>query len=180
MQIERRHFHLEVRADVAGRKLVGVAARYGVEADIGPFFEVIRPGAFRASLAGQDDIAAYTDHNPERLLGRRSSGTLKLAEDARGLLFEIDVPDTSTGRDVLELARRGDCSGCSFGFTDPVDEWRDRQHRELRSVRLIEISIITGGAPAYPQTNVSARSQPSRGDHTRLSPVARRRYLASL
>ncbi len=159
MAIERRFLAPgEVRADIGSRQLAGYAARFNVEAEIGGFFEVIKPGAFAASLAGGEDIAALADHDQARLLGRRSSGTLSLQEDESGLSFVIRLPDTTTGRDTLELARRGDLAGCSFGFTDPVDAWRDQRHRELRSVHLVEVSIISGGRPAYPQTSVSARS----------------------
>jgi Escherichia/Staphylococcus phage prohead protease len=159
-RIERRFLApAELRADVDGRRLVGYAARYNIEADIGGmFFETIRPGAFRASLAGGDDIAALADHDQTRLLGRRSSGSLSLKEDPHGLAFEISVPDTSIGNDMLTLARRNDLAGMSFGFTDAVDAWPDPKHRELRSVTLIEISVISGGRPAYPQTSVAARA----------------------
>lgn len=175
--IERRHSAVELRVDGPARRLTGYAAVFGVEADIGgQFFETLRAGCFQSSLAGQDDIAALVDHESSRLIGRRSSGTLKLAEDARGLSFDISVPDTTVGRDLIELAKRGDLPGCSFGFTDAVDEWRDRQHRELRSVRLIEISIITGGTPAYPDTVVSPRHR-QRGPQ---SARERRHFLAGL
>jgi uncharacterized protein len=96
MNLERR-IACELRA--AGRKLTGYAATYNVEARIADFVEVIRPGAFAGSL-GQD-ILALVDHNPTRLLARTKSGTLRLSEDDKGLRFELDVPDTSDGRDIL-------------------------------------------------------------------------------
>jgi uncharacterized protein len=51
------------------------------------------------------------------VLARTRSGTLRLAEDSKGLAFDLDVPNTSFGRDVLELAERGDIGGASFAFT---------------------------------------------------------------
>jgi uncharacterized protein len=181
MTIERRHLAAEIRADVSGKRLLGYAATFNTETRIGDFFEVVKPGAFSRSLVNKDNVAALLDHNPERLLGRVRSGSLKLFEDARGLGFEVSVPDTSAGRDALELAQRGDCSGCSFGFRlgEGGDFWPDRRHRELRSVQLVEISIITGGEPAYPQTSVSARSRFTHVSNT-LTHAQRRRYLASL
>jgi HK97 family phage prohead protease len=153
---------VEVRATTelraAGRKLVGYAASFGVAAQIGGFSETIQRGAFRASLATKGDILALVDHDPTRLLARTSSGTLRLSEDAKGLAFELDVPDTQLGRDVLALAERGDIGGMSFGFRVRDEAWPARDRRELRAVELIEVSIVQA-FPAYDQTTVSARAR---------------------
>lgn len=147
----------EVR--VAGRKLTGYAARFNTEARIGHFSEVIRPGAFAASLKGRD-ILALVDHDPTRLLARTRTGTLELREDAEGLAFTIQLPDTQAGRDVLTLAERGDLGGMSFGFTVEKDGERwDGNRRELRAVTLHEISVVSAW-PAYEGTSVAARSKP--------------------
>lgn len=148
----------ELRA--AGRRLVGYAAVFDTPARIGPFTEVIRAGAFRASLARARDVLALVDHQPSALLARTSSGTLRLAEDARGLSFEIDVPDTTLGRDVLALAERRDLGGMSFGFKVTDERWPSRDVRELRAVELVEVSIVQS-FPAYPDTTIAARSRPA-------------------
>jgi HK97 family phage prohead protease len=140
-----------------GRRLAGYAATFGTEARIGTFTETIRPGAFRASLASGRDILGLVDHDPSRLLARTGSGTLRLAEDARGLSFEIDVPDTALGRDILTLAERRDLGGMSFGFLTTDEAWPARDRRELRAAELIEVSIVQAH-PAYGQTTISARS----------------------
>lgn len=146
----------------SGRKLVGHAAVFGTPARIGPdgrggFTETISPGAFRTALSA--DILALLDHDPGRLLGRTRSGTLKLSEDRTGLAFELDVPDTQLGRDVLTMAQRGDLGGMSFGFTVPPggDAWTG-DRRELRAVTLREISVVHAH-PAYAATTVSARAR---------------------
>ncbi|MGA7454558.1 MAG: HK97 family phage prohead protease [Rhodoplanes sp.] len=143
---------------VAGRKLVGHAAVFGARADIlGMFTEEVAPGAFTRSLAANADVVGLVDHDPSMLLARTRSGTLRLAEDARGLSFELDLPDTQLGRDTLALAERGDIGGASFGFRVPKgrDSWH-RDHRTLRDVDLVDISIVNS-FPAYPQTTVQAR-----------------------
>jgi len=157
--IETRAAH-EVRAE--GRKLTGYAATFGVETRIADFSETIKPGAFSASLASNADVLALADHDASKVLARTKSGTLRLAEDTRGLKFELDIPDTSAGRDILALAQRGDLGGCSFGFTVPEggDHWSG-DRRELRNVVLHEISIVSAH-PAYPQTSVQARSRKER------------------
>jgi HK97 family phage prohead protease len=150
-----RRAAVELRA--AGRKLEGYAAVFDQPARIGGFTEIIKPGAFRASLQARADVLALVDHDATRLLARTGSGTLRLAEDSRGLAFEIDVPDTQLGRDVLALAERRDLGGMSFSFRPRAQAWPAPDRRELRAVELIEVSVVQA-FPAYSATTVSARS----------------------
>jgi HK97 family phage prohead protease len=161
----------EIRAAVhrtrtAGGKLAGpgmlcgIAAPFNTPTQIGGFTEVIRPGAFRSAMGSAADVRCLVDHNDDKLLGRTRSGTLRLFERANGLAFEIDMPDTTLGHDVYAMAKRGDLSGMSFGFTVPKDgdTWPSANTRELRSVNLAEISVLHR-LPAYDQTSISARAR---------------------
>ena len=156
---ERRAFAAEVRA--SGRRLEGYVATFGAEARIGTFTETIRAGAFRDTLAAGGDKLALVDHDPGRVLARTRSGTLRLAEDTRGLAFDLDVPETQAGRDVLALASRGDVGGMSFGFSTRDEAW-DGTKRELRAVELYEISVVLAW-PAYGQTEINVRSAGAQG-----------------
>ncbi|PYG30359.1 HK97 family phage prohead protease [Pelagimonas varians] len=158
MTLEKRFQTAELRTK--GRRLEGYAALFGTEARIGGgMLETIAPGAFATTLAQRSDILALVDHDPARVLARTKSGTLRLSEDTRGLAFDLDVPDTQAGRDVLALAERGDLGGMSFGF-NARDEQIDDNRRELRAVDLFEISIVAA-FPAYGGTVIQARSKPS-------------------
>lgn len=158
MTIERRAAAAEIRA--AGRKLEGYAATFGSEARIGSFVETVAAGAFRATLADGGDKLALVDHDPGRLLARTKSGTLRLAEDSRGLHFSLDVPPTQLGNDVLALAERGDLGGMSFAFrARPDGERWSGNRRELRSVDLAEVSVVLAW-PAYPDTTIATRNRP--------------------
>lgn len=148
--IEHRAF-VDVRNE--GRGLTGYAATFGTETRINGAVEVIRPGAFSGM---RSDILALVDHDQGKVLGRTSSGTLRLTQDEQGLRFDLDIPDTSLGRDILVLAERGDLGGMSFGFI-PVDAPWVGKRRELRAVDLREISVVHSW-PAYPATSVNARS----------------------
>ncbi|MCA1944424.1 MAG: HK97 family phage prohead protease [Desulfovibrio sp.] len=151
-----KRFSTELRA--TGRKLEGYAATFGRETRIADFQEVILPGAF--NLRG--DVLALVDHSPEKLLARTRSKTLRLSQDKTGLHFELDLPETSLGRDVLALAERGDLGGMSFGFTvNPGGERWQGKRRELRSLKLYEISVVCAW-PAYDGTVVSARCRTPR------------------
>ena len=163
-QLERRAAELEVRAK--GRKLEGYAAVFDTRARIADFDELIARGAFADTLKSGDKLA-LVDHDAAKLIGRTRSGTLRLAEDTRGLHFEIDVPDTSLGRDLITMAERQDIGGASFGFMVKRDSWRGSL-RTLHAIDLREISIVSAW-PAYPQTTVTARSAAmgSRSDFAR-------------
>ncbi|MDO9713826.1 HK97 family phage prohead protease [Paracraurococcus lichenis] len=171
--LERRAA-LELRA--AGRRLEGYAAAFNSPANIGGFTEVVLPGAFAATLTARRDVLALVDHDPSRLLARTGSGTLRLAEDARGLRFELDVPDTGLGRDVLALAERGDLGGMSFGFRVVDERWPAANRRELRAVELVEVSVVQA-FPAYAATSISARA---RGAGLEASARLRRLWVETL
>lgn len=167
--VERRSCGVEFRA--AGRKLEGYAAVFGALARIGSFSETIRSGAFSQTLQSNPDILALVDHDPTRLLARTASGSLKLAEDTRGLHFELAIPDTQLGHDVLALAERRDLGGMSFGFRVKDEAWPASDQRELRAVDLVEISVVQA-FPAYADTTISARSR-----LVGLTPAQRLRFL---
>lgn len=141
-----------------GRQLVGLAAPYDSETRIGEFRERIASGAFTKTLAENRDILALADHNPARVLGRTKSGTLELSESVHGLSFRLQLPATSIGNDLRELAQRGDLGGVSFAFRAIRDNWQG-DLRTLHEVELHEISIVQAH-PAYPDTTVALRSRP--------------------
>lgn len=154
---------IEMRDSASGGlpTIVGYAAVFNVETDIGGFFrERIRPGAFARAIAEQQDVRALFNHDANLLLGRLGAGTLRMAEDEQGLRVEIDPPDTQTGREVVELIRRGDIYGMSFGFMATQESWDSMEDgvalRILEDVDLFDVSPVT--FPAYEKTEVSVRS----------------------
>ena len=159
---------LEIRSNgtlsATGKTLTGYAAVFNSEAVLGDFSEVIRQGAFAKSLATGSNIRALYQHQGDALLGTTRGGTLRLREDARGLAFELALPDTSHGKDLAILVGRGDVAGCSFGFrvAPGGDRWEQRGAtlvRELLNVDLVEITLTSD--PAYQDTTVAMRSRRS-------------------
>ena len=141
----------------SGRTLAGYVATFGTPAAIGGFTERIAPGAFAATLASGRDVLALADHDLKAVLGRTKSGSLTLQEDAKGLRFELLLPDTRAGNDLVALAQRGDLGGMSFGFVATDEAWFD-DVRELRAVELHEVSVVQAW-PAYQSTEVAMRSR---------------------
>jgi HK97 family phage prohead protease len=135
----------------------GYAALFGTETVIaGEFRERLQRGCFAESIA-RDDIRALLDHDPGRVLGRTSAGTLRLEEDAIGLQFSLDLDSTTpSGQEAAGTVGRQDVSQCSFGFSVTSEEWRDDGQalplRIITGVRLFEISLVAW--PAYDQTSV--------------------------
>jgi hypothetical protein len=162
MDIERRALTgVEVRASKDGpTKIVGYAAVFNsMSEDLGGFREVIMPGAFDRALKEGHDVRALVNHDPDQIIGRTKSGTLALSVDKRGLLAEIDPPDTQAARDVLTSIKRGDIDGMSFAFRTLTDTWRTQDGeaiRELVDLELLDVSAVA--YPAYPATTVSARA----------------------
>lgn len=138
-------------------KITGYAAVFNSKTTIGGWFdEVIEPGAFARSLSENSDIRALFNHNWDNVLGRTKSGTLRLEEDEKGLKFEIELPNTSVGRDLAESMARGDINQCSFGFWITEENWDynvEPALRTIKEVELYEISVVS--IPAYDDTEVS-------------------------
>jgi HK97 family phage prohead protease len=149
---------VEVRADGEKRTLVGYAAVFNSPADIyGIWLETIKPGAFSSQLDA--DVRALIDHDHGRVIGRTRSGTLRLAEDEKGLRVEIDVPDTSDGNDLWVLCERGDISGMSFGFRVTKEEWDETVSPNRRTILAVELHEVSAVAfPAYDDTSIGQRS----------------------
>lgn len=149
-------------AHPAPGRLSGYAAIYGAwSADLGGFVERVAPGAFDRALAEAQHITALWDHEGRHVLGRVGAGTLRLGSDAVGLSFEVDLPDTTAGRDLAVLVERGDVAGASFAFRvlDGGERWDfagGQARRTLTNVALAEITVTAH--PAYAETTVALRS----------------------
>lgn len=168
MSIEYRKGIAELRAvGEDGMTFEGFAAVYDSPSAEGTNPEVIKPGAFARSLAaasrGEWDVKAYQDHNPQMLLGTTKSGTLELEDTDQGLLARIRLnPEISFHRDLAAIVRSmGKSLGMSFGFfSTNANKVNEEGVRELRDVKLVEVSALTGLAPYYPGTlaTVAVRS----------------------
>lgn len=175
-RIERRYLStdsIELRAAKPDSNSPGTLVGYAVVYDTpsvplsldatSTFVEFVSPGAFDRSLADQSiDPQAYFGHDPNRILGRESAGTLTLTTDQKGLLVAIDLPDTTDGRDAAVSVGRRDIVGMSFGFEvsdETGEEWEEQDGkliRRLKDVILYEVSITSN--PAYESTSVALRS----------------------
>lgn len=157
--MEKRIFKIQTRAEEKdGNKVIfGHASVYNMRSeDLGGFYEFIEEGAFTPELIKNSDVRALINHDQNLILGRTTSGTLRLNADAKGLQYEFDVPDTSYGNDLVVSMERGDITQSSFAFTVAEDDWStDENGNNIRTIkkinRLYDVSPVT--YPAYPDAN---------------------------
>ena len=154
-KIEQRinQAEFEVREESDGMHFSGYAALFNSPSEPLPFVESIASGAFKRSLKSRNDVKFLWNHDAGEILGSTRARTVNLIEDDRGLRVEGMLPNTSRGRDVAELLKRGDVDAMSFGFSVPTggDTWSsDGSERTLKQVRLHEVSIVAW--PAYTAT----------------------------
>ena len=158
--VEERSHHcqLEVREDKEP-KIVGYAALYDTPTQIGNFTEVIKPGAFDKVM--DNDVRLLVNHDPNLVVARTASGTLRLSLDEKGLRYEATPGPQSYAQDLVTSIRRGDISGSSFAFTIEPEGQRwseDRTTREIFDIASIaDVAAVT--YPAYSEASVSVRSQ---------------------
>ena len=150
--IEKREFRME-NAEYEGNTIRGYAAVYNSDSEwMGGFYEQIATGAFDEVM--DNDTRAYFNHDENLLLGRVSSGTLRLGSDERGLYYEVDLPNTSYANDLVELMKRGDVNQSSFAFLIDRDRWEERDGKTYRIIekvsRLLDVSPVA--QPAYPDS----------------------------
>lgn len=169
--IERRAFALEgveVRAkrdDDGSIGMTGYAAMFGKRSVVmwdwfeGSFVEEIEPGAFTKTIQ-EADVRLLINHDPNLILARTRSSTLRLTEDDVGLKVDADMGATSYAEDLAVSMRRGDISQMSFAFRTIKDSWSETEDgmplRRLQEVALLDTSVVT--YPAYPDTEASVRS----------------------
>lgn len=182
MNVQR--FGVELRAEVKGRTLTGHASVFDQLAVLPTHYERMSSTAFDAALKNPDtDVRALVNHDPMHLLGRQSSGTLRVSVDSRGLPFEVDLPNTTYANDLREVVERGDLTGASFAFLPGDDDWErapdGRQVRTHVSVReLIDVSAVT--FPAYGGADVALRFVTFSSDARRASQLIRARHRARI
>jgi hypothetical protein len=159
-RITVNEFEIRDLGEGDGMAFTGYAAVFNSESEPLPFIERIAPGAFANSLSSRNEIKMFVNHDTTRVLASKRAGTLRLSEDSHGLRVEADLPPTTDGKDLAILMKRGDVDSMSFGFSVPSggDTWSpDGATRELREVRLHEVSIVTA-FPAYTATSAGVRS----------------------
>lgn len=130
--------------------------------------ERIMPGCFDRCVRERQDVRGLYNHVPDNLLGRTSSGTMRLSIDARGLKYEIDYdPSDMDHQRVKAKMDRGDLTGSSFSFRivkqvftyndgPGGDDDTEEDIRELLDVDVYDVGPVS--FPAYESTTTGIRA----------------------
>lgn len=163
--MEQRYMELKnvtTRSDDDGVYLEGIFVAYDSIYNVYPgATESIARGAFTDSING--DVRALYNHNTDIVLGRTSAGTLELRDTEEGLWGRIKInPQDSDAMNAYARIKRGDLTGCSFGFDIPeggenvtYKENGDVHFTITKVEPLVEVSPCV--FPAYEATHISAR-----------------------
>ena len=127
------------------------------------FTEVIDPRAVTKAFLDEQDVKMLFNHSNDMLLARSTFGygTLSYDIDEYGVKYRFEMPNTTTGNDVLEMIRRGDVWGCSFAFSYAKDGVRDEKRNGQNYRTVIQMASIDDFSivvdPAYMGTYVCTR-----------------------
>jgi uncharacterized protein len=101
--------------------------------------DIIMKGAYTKTLQDNGSRVRYLyQHNMDWPIGKM----INLFQDDKGLAFEAEIPKTRLGKDVIELMKAGVVTENSVGIL-PITREMNGQYRELREVKLFEISAVT-------------------------------------
>ena len=157
----------ELRSENEGRHISGKAISFDTQSnDIG-FIEILHRGCISQELIDSSNIVFLYNHDYNQVIARANKGKGTLNIDLRddGVYFDLEVPNTTMGNDLLENIRLGNITQCSFGFNYANEEgaYKDEKigdvwYRNVYKIgELYDLSAVT--YPAYDDTYVNARMQ---------------------
>jgi HK97 family phage prohead protease len=121
------------------------------------YYEVIARGALDS--ADMTDVPMKYNHSDDiMIMARTRNKTLSLAVDDKGLFISANLAQTSAGKDLYELTRRGDIDKMSFAFTVAEETYnKDTRTRTItRFKKIYDVAAVD--MAAYSDTSISARS----------------------
>ena len=119
--------------------------------------EIIDPRAL--DKTDMRDVPLKYNHSENiMIMARTRNKTLQLVRDENGLRIMAELADTTAGRDLYELVRRGDIDKMSFAFTVAKDDYdRETRTRTILAIdKIFDVSAVD--SPAYETTSISVRS----------------------
>jgi HK97 family phage prohead protease len=146
-----------------GFKFHGLVGVFDNISDLGTHTEGLERGAVRKYMATGQSVPFLLEHNDGRPpIATTHAKTLQVAESPKGVEVDADVPDTTDGRDLYILTKRGDIRGMSWGAVvgrgnSKITLRNGKPHRMIQGFkRILDVSATWN--PAYPATTAEFRS----------------------
>lgn len=127
-------------------ELIDADEKAGIIKGYGSYFgnkdsdnDVIVKGAYKKTIAENGERVKYLyQHDMNQPIGKMT----ELYEDDKGLVFVAEIAKTQLGKDVVELMKTGVITENSVGIM-PIQKENKGDHREIKEVKLYEISAVT-------------------------------------
>ena len=134
------------KAAPIGDQVIDYDEKNGIVKGYGSYFDnkdsdmdIIRKGAYQKTIKENGERVKYLyQHDMMQPIGKMK----ELYEDDKGLVFVAEIPKTQLGNDVMELMKAGVITENSVGIM-PIVKENKGDYRELREVKLYEISAVT-------------------------------------
>jgi len=134
------------KAAPIGDQVIDYDEKNGIVKGYGSYFDnkdsdmdIIRKGAYQKTISENGERVKYLyQHDMMQPIGKMK----ELYEDDKGLVFVAEIPKTQLGNDVMELMKAGVITENSVGIM-PIVKENKGDYRELREVKLYEISAVT-------------------------------------
>ena len=153
--------NIEVRADgarITGYVNVTEKKSRPVITPRGKVIEEIEPRAFSEAISRAGNITVTVDHDKSHIYASTDDGTVTLKEDAIGLHADVLIKD----KDLIELAKKGEIRGWSFGMYNDKDSIEERADdlpiRHIKALDLDHLTLVVKKSPIYSATSVELRA----------------------
>lgn len=119
------------------------------------YFEIIERGALKETDVS-DVFLKYNHSDNFMVLARTRNKTLSIEDREDGVYIRAKLANTSEGKDLYELIKRGDIDKMSFAFTEKDGLFNEETRTwTVRNItKLYDVAAVT--VPAYENTNIYA------------------------
>lgn len=119
------------------------------------YFEIIERGALKETDVS-DVFLKYNHSDNFMVLARTRNKTLSIEDREDGVYIRATLANTSEGKDLYELIKRGDIDKMSFAFTEKDGLFNEETKTwTVRNItKLYDVAAVT--VPAYENTNIYA------------------------
>jgi HK97 family phage prohead protease len=145
--------------------------------------EIIEDSAFE-NTDFNDAFLKYNHSDDIMAMARYKNGTLEIDVRSDGVYIKAELADTTAGRDLYTLVKRGDIDKMSFAFTIEEESFNESESTWTvhKIDKLYDVAAVT--VPAYENTDLYARRfdevEAHRRQEAEASELARKRRAAEL